>query len=204
MRYARAGFTLLEIAVAAAIMAMLAAVTAPYLIEFIDKQRAQTTADKLSALATGVAAFAAAVHTAAGTATTYPGKISELANVIVTNSTVTHNSCGSGAVIGTFNAAALTSWNTSGPFVTFMVNATGYVTPLGTVSDSMVRTPATTATVGTLQLRMPAVDADDATELDRLVDGSDGSGAGIVRWTANATNDNTVDLRYYMPIAARC
>ena len=196
----RTGFTLLEVAVAAVIMATLAAVTAPYLIEFIDKQRAQTTADKLSALANGVAAFASAVHTGAGTATTYPGKISELANVIVANSTVTHNSCGSGAT-GTFNATAVTSWNTSGPFITFMTTTAGFVTPLGTVSDSMIRTPAT-AGVGTLQLRMSVVDADDASELDKLVDGSDGSAAGIVRWTSNG--DGTVDLRYYLPIAARC
>ena len=204
-RVVRAGFTLLEVVVAAVILAMLAAVTTPYLIEFIDKQRAQTTADKLSAIATGIASFASAVHSAAAaTSTTYPGKISELANVIVAASTVTHNSCGSGGGASNFNATAVTSWNTSGPFVTFMINTTGYVTPLGTIADSLVRTPATTATVGTLQLRLPTVDADDAAELDRLVDGSDGSAAGVVRWTANVTGDNTVDLRYFLPIAARC
>src|SRR4051812_23452432 len=110
----RAGFTLMEVAVAAVIVAMLAAVTAPYFVSFLDRQRAQTTADKLAALATGIAAFSAAVHTtAAATNTAYPGKLSELANVILANSTVTHNSCGSAAT-GTFNATAVTSWNTSG------------------------------------------------------------------------------------------
>lgn len=192
----------MEVVVAAVLLAILSAVSMPYIVEFLDKQRAQTTADKLSALASGVAAFNSAVHTgAAATATTYPGKISELANVIITNSTVTHNSCGSAAT-GTFNAAALTSWNTSGPFVTFMISTTGLVTPLGTVSDSMIRTPSS-ATVGTLALRMLGVDAGDAVDLDLIVDGGDGGSAGTVQWTTG-TAAGTVDIKYFIPVGARC
>jgi prepilin-type N-terminal cleavage/methylation domain-containing protein len=194
----RAGFTLAEIAITAAIMAILAAVTAPYFVEFIDKQRAATTADKLAALATGIAAFSSAVHTAsAATATAYPGRISELANAITTVAASTPNSCGTA-----FNATAVASWNTSGPFITFMVPTTGYVTPLGTVNDVLIRSP-TTATVGTISMKIPAVDSDDAAELDKQVDGSDGASAGTIRWTTG-TAAGTVDVTYVMPIAARC
>jgi prepilin-type N-terminal cleavage/methylation domain-containing protein len=196
---ARAGFTLAEIAITAAIMAILAAVTAPYLVEFIDKQRASTTADKLAALATGIAAFSSAVHTAAAaTATAYPGRISELANVISTVAANTPNSCGAA-----FNTTAVAGWNTSGPFITFMVPTTGYVTPLGTVNDVLIRSPATTANVGTISMKIPAVDADDATELDKQVDGSDGASTGTIRWTTGAAA-GTMDVTYIMPIAARC
>ena len=52
MRYrSNPGFTLAEVAVAAALVAMLAAVTSPYLVSFLDRQRAQATADKLAAIA---------------------------------------------------------------------------------------------------------------------------------------------------------
>jgi Tfp pilus assembly protein PilE len=191
----------MEVAVSAVLVAMLAAVTAPYLIHYIDRQRAQTAADKLSAVATGIAAFSAAIHTAAGaTNTSYPGKISELANVIVSNSTVTHNSCGSTGATVTFNNTATTSWNTSGPFVTFMISTTGLVTPIGTIADSMVRSPLS-ASVGTLSLQIPSVETTDATNLDQIVDGGDGGSAGTVRWTANG---NQVDVTYLVPVGARC
>lgn len=197
----RRGFTLIEVAVSAVLVAMLAAVTAPYLIHYIDRQRAQTAADKFSAVATGIAAFASAIHTANGaTNTAYPGKLSELVTPIVSNSTVIHNSCGSTGTTVTFNTIATASWNTSGPFVTFMISTTGLVTPIGTISDSMARSPLA-ASPGTLSLLMPSVETTDATNLDQIVDGGDGGGAGTVRW---ATNGNLVDVSYLVPVGARC
>jgi hypothetical protein len=141
---------------------------------------------------------------ALATNTTYPGKISQLANAIAAASTASHNSCGSGGGVSNFTTTAVTSWNTSGPFVTFMINAGGLVTPIGTIADSMVRTPATSGLVGTLALRMFAVDLDDAVMLDRVVDGGDSLLAGTVQWVANAGTPGTVDIRYFIPVGARC
>jgi prepilin-type N-terminal cleavage/methylation domain-containing protein len=196
----RSGFTLAEVAVSAAIIAMLAAVTMPSLATFIDRQRVQTTADRLEALASGVAAFAAAVKTtAASTSTAYPGLISELANQIAVNSTVTHNSCGSAAT-GTFNATATANWSTNGPFVSFYVPVGGLKTPIGFVSDSMVRSPST-ATAGTLALRILSADTADANMLDQVVDGGDGATAGTVQYTIVSARAN---ISYLLPVGAKC
>jgi len=193
---------LAEVAVSAAILAMLAAVTVPYLATFLDKQRVQTTADRLAALSAGIAAFASSVKTtAASTSTAYPGLISELANQIVLNNTANHNSCGSGAT-GTFNATATTNWSGNGPFVNFFVPAGSLKTPIGMVSDSMVRSPAT-ALVGTLAIRMLAVDTADTNMLDLVIDGAVDGTAGTLRFTVNV-GTHLADIQYLVPIAAKC
>jgi type II secretory pathway pseudopilin PulG len=200
----------MEVAVAAVLVAMLAAVSAPYFVSFLDRQRAQTTADKLSAIAAGIAAFASGVKTTAGaaTASTYPGKISQLANLITSGSTVIHNSCGNGGGVSNFNSTAVTSWNTSGPFITFMIptaagSVSGINTPLGLVADSLVRTPPTSPLVGTLQIRMLNVDAGDVGYLDQIIDGADGQNAGVLQWTTPVAGI-VATVRYFIPIAARC
>lgn len=187
----------------AAILAMLAAVSLPYLSTFLDKQRVQTTADRLAALSDGIAAFSGAVRTGvAATNSAYPGLISELANQIVLNSTASHNSCGSGGT-GTFNATAVTTgWGSNGPFVNFYIPAGGLRTPLGMISDSMVRSPAT-ALVGTLAIRMLAVDTADANMLDLIIDGVVDGTTGTLRFTVNGTT-HRADLQYLVPIAAKC
>jgi len=194
----RSGFTLAEVAVSAAIIALLAAVTMPSLSTFLDHQRVQATADKLEALGVGVAAFAGAVRSsAATTSTVYPGLISELSNQITLNSSASHNSCGT---TGTFNATATANWSSNGPFVSFYVPAGGLKTPMGMVSDSMVRNP-TTATAGTLSLRILSADTADANMLDLAVDGGDGPSAGTVRYTISAAR---ADVSYLLPIGAKC
>lgn len=194
----RSGFTLAEVAVSAAIIALMAAVTMPSLSTFLDRQRVQTTADRLEALGQGVAAFAGAVKSGApSTSTVYPGLISELSNEISLNNPASHNSCGS---TGTFNATATANWASNGPFVNFYVPAGGLQTPIGIVSDSMVRSPAT-ATAGTLSLRILAADTADANMLDLTVDGGDGPTAGTVRYSVSAAR---ADISYLLPIGAKC
>ena len=193
----RQGFTLAEVAIAAVIIAIMAAVTAPSLVSFIDKERAQTTADKLSAIATGIAGFEAAIHTAAGATTdAYPGRISYLTNAITTTEFTTCHT--------TFTSTSTTQWNTSGPFLTFYIPVGGLNTPLGIIQDSMIRTPSSTgptALPGTLALHMTGVDASDAAMLDQVVDGGDGGSAGVVQYTVSGT---TADVRYLLPILGKC
>src|SRR5262249_1174012 len=152
-----------------------------------------------------VAAFGQAIHTAAGAANTvYPGQLSELANVVVNNSTAIHRSCGTvTATLATFNATAVTSWNNSGPFVTFMIpTGKGVVTPIGIIQDSMVRSP-NSASVGTLAMKIDSVSTSDATNLDQIVDGGDGANAGTVQWVNGAVS-GTVDISYFIPVASKC
>jgi prepilin-type N-terminal cleavage/methylation domain-containing protein len=204
IRRRRSGFTLAEVAVSAAILAMLAAVSVPYMSSFLDKQRVQTTADKLAALADGIAGFASSVKTIAtvSTSTAYPGMISQLANQIVANNAAaSHNSCGSAT--GAFNVTAVTTgWTSNGPFVNFYIPPGGLKTPLGMVSDSMVRTPVT-AIPGTLAIRMLAVDTADASLLDLVVDGAVDGTAGTLRFTINGVT-HLADISYLVPIGGKC
>lgn len=193
----RSGFTLAEVAVAAVLIAILAAVTTPALNSFLQKQKAQTTADKLSAIATGIAAFKAAVHTTtAATSVAYPLRISKLANAI-TASDLT--SCKV-----TFGATAVTSWNSNGPFVSFYIPADSFSVPIGMVQDTMVRTPTGTG-VGTFAVVILNVDSLDAVDLDQVVDGGDGLTKGTVQGTwvvSGATHVATV--KYLVPHASNC
>jgi prepilin-type N-terminal cleavage/methylation domain-containing protein len=200
------GFTLIEVAVAAALVAMLAAVTAPYLVSFLDHQRAQTTADKLSDLAKGIAAFTAVVKegTPGTTLNTYPGLLWQLDSTITATSTSPHTSCGSAAnTTDEFNATAVTAWTSNGPFVTFYIPTSGLVTPLGLVEDSLARSNTTPA-AGTLAIRMTAIDSADAVMLDGVVDGGDGGTTGTLRYVIGSTTAHMADVQYLVPVGAKC
>src|SRR6185503_6878502 len=109
---------LMEVAVAAVLIAVLAAATIPTLSEFLNNRDAASTAETLSDIGVGIDNFQKAVLTSATAGTfTYPRFISQLTTQI-TGSTGTNatklNSCG-----GTHNATALTNWAATGPFVNF-------------------------------------------------------------------------------------
>jgi prepilin-type N-terminal cleavage/methylation domain-containing protein len=192
----RVGFTLIEVAVATVLVAVLAAATIPALNEFIRGREAISTANTLSQIAIGVSNFKAAVLTGGAGTNTYPRFISSLSNPITTSQ---HNSCSAA-----FNAGAVTTWASSGPFVAFNIPPGGLSTPLGIVQDSMVRTP-NSANVGTLAIRM-TIDSVDAVRLDQAIDGGDGPTAGTLRMTFSGSGGSarTADIQYLVPVAAKC
>jgi prepilin-type N-terminal cleavage/methylation domain-containing protein len=194
----RAGFTLMEVAVAAVLIAVLAAATIPTLSEFMRTREAIATAKTLSELGEGIAAFKNAVLTSnSATSNTYPRFISSLSNAITASN---RNSCWA-----TFNATAVTNWAATGPFVSFNIPPGGLFTPLGVVQDSMLRTP-NTANPGTLAIRM-TVDSVDALRLDQVIDGGDGANAGtlrVVSWVSFGTLARTAEVQYLVPVAAKC
>lgn len=193
----RAGFTLVEIAVASVILAMLAAVTAPYLVSYLDEQRAETTATELQDLSDGIAAYAEGVRTGtAATSNTYPYMLSELAIPITTGS---RNSCGV-AYAGATLTSVSTRWTTNGPFVSFYVPTTGFRTPIGTLRDTLTRSSAS-GTAGTLTITISSVDSSDAVELDKVVDGGDGATKGRVQYTSGVT---PTTVSYIVPVGRNC
>jgi prepilin-type N-terminal cleavage/methylation domain-containing protein len=203
----RAGFTLMEVAVSAVLIGILAAATIPTLSEFIETRDAETTAKTLSSIATGIAAFKAVVVQGAAGTNVYPGRISYLTNAITTTSL---NSCGTtyASLGATTNLVA--NWNANAPFVTFYIPPGGLQTPVGTIQDAMVRTPAT-ANVGTLAIVMLAIDSMDAVRLERVIDGDDASGTdlttGVFRitaWNGSGTATRTANVQYIMPVANKC
>ncbi len=192
----RAGFTLMEVAVATVLVAVLAAATIPALNEFMRGRETIATANTLSQLAAGISNFKSAVLTGGAGTNTYPRFISALSNPITTSQ---RNSC-----LAVFKAGAVNTWKSSGPFVTFNVPPGGLSTPLGVVQDSMVRTP-NSANVGTLAIRM-TVDSVDALRLDQVIDGGDGPAAGTLRMTFSGGGSaaRTADIQYLVPVAAKC
>src|SRR3954471_17869205 len=150
-RRSRAGFTLMEVAVAAVLIAVLAAATIPTLSEFLDNRDAAATAETLSELGAGINEFKKDVLTTTSTSSnTYPGYISQLTNLITSSGTATTrlNSCGT-----VHTATAVTNWSANAPFTTFFVPIGGLNTPLGMVQDAMTRNPPS-AGAGTLAIRM--------------------------------------------------
>ena len=144
----RSGFTLIEVAVAAGLMAILAAATTPSFVEFLASHDAQATAKTLSAVASGVVAYEASAKTNGGATNIYPQLISSLTNPITLAS---KNSCAASYATGA-NATLLSTYNAAFPFVMFLIPVGGLSTPLGMIQDQMVRTPANGG-VGTLAIR---------------------------------------------------
>jgi prepilin-type N-terminal cleavage/methylation domain-containing protein len=203
----RAGFTLMEVAVAAGLMAVLAAATTPSFVEFLSARDAEATARTLSAVASGVVAYESSVKTNGGSTSTYPLLISSLTNPIGLSS---RNSCSTPYRFMP-HRTLLASYNSAFPYATFLIPPGGLSTPLGMIQDQMVRTPATAA-VGTLAIVMPSIDSTDAIRLERVIDGDDGTIAanrtsGTLRITAfsgSGSARRTASVAYVIPVAARC
>ncbi len=213
-RRLQSGFTLVEVVVSAAIVVMLAAATAPSLMGFMDRQKAQTTANILTQLQQGIVNgtnqgffnlvdSAAAVHN-------YPGSLHDLANPLVAAVATDHNSCGSIAA-RRYTTTDVTDWNNNGPFVTFPIaivtgGANAVSTPLGFILDSIARdsVPATATGTKFLALRFVKMRRDDALSVDEIMDGVADSANGSIRWTTDATA-GFVDLLFLIPInPTRC
>jgi len=204
----RIGFTLAEVVVSTAIVVLLAAATAPSLTGFIDRQKVQQTATILQQIQAGIVN-----GTNAGMfnlMTNYPGFVHDLANPIVVGVATDHNSCGNAAA-HRWVAASLTAWDGAGPFVTFPTttayapNGAVVTTPIGKIVDSLQRDtiPHAAAPVGSeyIAVRVSGVRVDDATTLDQIMDGGDGSSAGSIQWwTSVATRDTVDSLKFLIPV----
>jgi prepilin-type N-terminal cleavage/methylation domain-containing protein len=203
----RSGFTLIEVAVAAGLMAILAAATTPSYVEFLASHEAQATAKTLSAVASGVVAYESSVKSNGATTNTYPLLISSLTNPI---SLASKNSCAATYSAGP-NTTLLATYSAAFPFVTFLIPTGGLSTPLGTIQDQMVRTPAN-AVIGTLSIIMPVVDSTDAIRLERVIDGDDGTIAAnrasgtlrITSFTGSGSARRTASVAYVIPVGPKC
>lgn len=211
----RAGFTLLEIVVATAIVAILGAAVFMTLSGSQNSTRVQDSYVILNTLAgrlhrydslTGNSATAGARLPLAGK---YPQMLSHLVYPIAEavnasgNCLDCHTSCGfqqtlaAGVTFG-YSATNNTAWDLNGPYYDRnIVVSIGFPIPIGFLRDSLVRTPAqTTATAaaaqaeaGTLQIQIDSVLEDDANELKRVVDGQvTDATVGTIRWTGSVVD----------------
>jgi prepilin-type N-terminal cleavage/methylation domain-containing protein len=179
---AAAGFTLVEVLVALAIMVMIAATVMPSVVGSIDRQRQDRALDALDALATAIGDFRTDVGV-------YPRSVVYLSQAIVSTDA---NSCG--AVFGSTRAAL---WK--GPYLSRIVPAAGLPIFVGTLQSLLVRTPTTGGTNPTLTMRVDNVLLADAEALDVKIDGAVGSTAGNIRW--GTVTNGTVTLDYARAIS---
>jgi prepilin-type N-terminal cleavage/methylation domain-containing protein len=216
----RAGFTLVEVVVAAVILALLAAVTVPQVMDALDKKRVQDSYDILTEIQyaivnTAGTGFANVVRSNSATSISafYPGRLTQLTEPILSgNVTLYPNSCGANGVTGTTGGftggnnnsgvSAQTTWTLGGPFLSRIVSPTdGLKLPIGQLQNTILRTitsttsppvGATGATVPQfIRLRVNSVDPQDQAALDLLVDGTTGATTGRVWYTAGGT---TIDF----------
>jgi prepilin-type N-terminal cleavage/methylation domain-containing protein len=215
-KHPRSGFTLIEVVVASAIMVVLAAVTIPQVLDALDKKRIEDTRDMLLELHYGIVntdntGFLNVVRTGASATNTSPapGKLTELSEPIVSQSTLYPTSCTSVAQgtfatnsTGYFNNTAATTWTLGGPFIDRVVSATdGLALPIGQLQNTIVRTANPNTTPAWIELRINNVSVNDAAALDVRLDGVADPNAGTIQYT---TSGSLATVSYLIPVPNRC
>lgn len=205
---ARSGFTLIEMVVAGVILALLAAITVPQVMDALDKKRIQDTYDLLQEIQFGFSnssqtGFLNVVRTgfSVSTSSVVPGRLSQLVTPIVSNNAGIPNSCS-----GTFQTVtAATTWASYGPFLTRPVSTVdGLKTPIGNIQNTLSRTLAIQGTWTQpvhIRLQINSVDSVDAVALDRLTDGAVGAADGAIQYSFSG---GVATVFFLIPIVNRC
>jgi prepilin-type N-terminal cleavage/methylation domain-containing protein len=171
-RSGRSGFTLPEVLVTVAIVAVLAAVVVPAVTQQLGKGDAPAFNSSVNSLRTAITSFVSDTRA-------FPGKVRHLTTAITTSDTT---------LFGTpYTNRNVNGWR--GPY-----ESSGTSTGLLPVGYGW--TTRDTLTTGTnyliLHLSQTGADTTDAHELDVAIDGGDGGGAGLVRY--DPTTSTTVAL----------
>lgn len=185
-RAGRAGFTLPEVLVTVAIVAVLAAVVVPAVTQQLGRADAPAFNSSVNSLRTAITSFASDVRQ-------LPGEVSQLQTAITTLDTRLARTADS--VGAEYSAAFVARWR--GPY-----ESSGISTGALEIGDSWVTADNLIDSTGTGYLvayltRTGAV-ITDAVALDAAVDNGNGATAGFIRWDATDTPDlkpvNTVFL----------
>lgn len=186
-RASRRAFTVIEVFVAMAIIAVLSAVMFPVVAEQVEQRRVDKAITTFKSLADAVTAFRANVGM-------NPGRLVHLSNPILSTDL---NSCGVA-----YGTPAANAW--AGPYYTRQILvATGLPLGddnLGRVQNTLVRTPAGVATPGSLAFPVTGIPLDKVTLIEDAVDGDGSATTGRVRWTTPADANGHVTLSYHVAI----
>ena len=173
----RRAFTLPEVLVTVAIVAVLAAVVVPAVTSQLDKADGPSLESTIGSLRTGVTAFVTDVRK-------YPRQLSDLNNAIGANDS-------SIFVNTTYGATGAAAWR--GPYTSFSV-AVNDSLPLGMslkAFDSLV------VDNNLVRMNLTGVNTHaDVSAIDTLIDGATGNAAGNLQWTN--TSGVVSLLRFYL------
>lgn len=178
----RRAFTVIELMVALAIMAILAAAIAPAVLGRIRESRQSALSQTMFALSQGIAEYRKAV-------TRYPRQLTLLTTRPVLG--VGLDACGN-----PLNQSNINNWR--GPYVSRQMLSSGL--PMGEALILNDLSRVTSGTAAFLLIRATSVDREIATRMEAELDGAviDSVG-GTIRFSA--TNARLVTLDYAIPIA---
>lgn len=186
----RSGFSLLEVVIVVALLAITGAVVVPSIARANARSRAVRVFDEMQLIALGI-------DRARQAAGVFPGFVSQITEKPIVNDPT--NCVGKGKN-PTWTTTQTNNWHSNknlfGPFhrrrLSRRASSTGFVVAngWGTVNDSIGLVSALL-----FFIRISNVTAMDVAELDALVDAADGATAGTVRWTGQADGYVTVEYR---------
>jgi type IV pilus assembly protein PilE len=195
------GFSLLEILVAIAIMAVMAAVVYPAVSSKLRDSRTAVAAQTLLGLSQAIAEEKRAT-------TMYPGNLQLLTTVPSAGSS--YNICGALASTNVYSSTQAGLWR--GPYISRDILSTGVVIGDATINAGLRRVVSGSSTW--LVMDVPAVEQKIAEDLDTQFDGGGASSSttGTIQWSTSSITGTTTssavsstaspltNLSYYMPI----
>lgn len=187
-----AGFALVEVIVALAVLLILAAVALPQIAGYLDQKRIEATAAHMVIVRDALFKAGTGFRQVIGA---NAGRLSHLSAPITTTD---RDSCGA-----LYSAGERGNWPNAGPYVNFVIDATsGMATPIGLANNALTRV----VSGGSTKLRISWTDASlsDASALDLYVDGVAGWNAGTVQWTPQLGLNGLVTLTYDVVVDAAC
>jgi prepilin-type N-terminal cleavage/methylation domain-containing protein len=173
-RGARRGFTLAEILVALALMALLAAVLLPTVAGQVMKGDAGRVTNDLQAVRSGAEQFLADISR-------YPGKYSDISKVITTTNT---------DILGnTYKGSHVTRWK--GPYVTKDTTNATVVTGFGGTIGNVFMQVTNTNAIPYLTVVVVGISGPDFDKIDEQMDGVVNRTSGLMRWNSTGGIDST-------------
>lgn len=185
-RSRRAGFTLPEVLVTVAIVAILAAVVVPAVTNQISKGETGSVASAVTSYSTGVTAFVTDVRR-------YPQYLSQLTNKIQNTDNDLDNR--------PYGAASASGWR--GPYTSAVTHTLGDSAPIGLAAYAVDTLRDTTLGSGATARRYMVMsiatgDTSVARQIDVLLDRGDGNAAGVLQWGVTSDSVTVRRLRYFM------
>ena len=178
------GFTLAEVLVTVALLAVLAGVTIPAIMSRLTNSKGQTLARELADLGSGLRAFNSDLGT-------YPRYLNMLYSI--SDSVKTYCSTDIPLVVKNLTAGQQSRWR--GPYVSRIITA-DYAIDAGTVLNKVKR-DATDNPI-TLQVTVTGVDSDIAAAAEETIDGPGGNySTGFFRWDGS-------DASYRISVPSSC